>query len=404
MALPSAGQLSIADLAAEFGGAQPNSLSAFYRGGALVPNVAQNNNVPASGQISINNFYDSVAQLVDWVTPSGSIGDVYSLSVGTTNPSVQATALSGGVTYSVVGGSIPAGGSLDESSGVITLATVPSSDTTSNFTLRAASVTKPSVFADRAFSVTMRSQRVQTFAFTGGNQTFTVPSGPSQVLFKCWGAGGRAGHGLGGGAGHAAGRRNVSPGQVYTLIIGGGNTLFAGAGNGSEGYRGGGYAGVFFGGTAQGNSVVIAGGGGGQGCGVNCGSSGGYRGGAGGGVNGTAGLGAGCASGGGGTQTAGGSLCQCNTLGTNQRGTALKGGNSGFGGGGGGGYFGGGSGCRQGSWQHTAGGGGSGFTGGLNSNQVNTTGGATTAANPNDADKAASVGNSNGNGQITVRF
>lgn len=404
MALPSSGQISLNDLAIEFEDAQPNSLNEFYRGGALVPNVSQNNNVPTSGQTSLNNFYGAVAQVVTWVTSSGSIGDIYSLSVGVTNPSVQATAASGGITYSVVSGSLPVGGSLGSSTGVVTLTTVPSSDTTSNFTLRATSVTKPSVFSDRAFSITMRNQRVQTFAYTGGNQTFTVPSGPSVVLFKCWGAGGRAGHGQGGGAGYAAGNRNVSAGQAYTLRIGGGNSLFAGAGNGSEGFRGGGYAGVFFGGTAQGNSVVIGGGGGGQGCSFNCGGSGGYRGGAGGGINGTAGLGAGCTSGGGGGQTAGGSLCQCNTLGTNQRGSALKGGNSQYGGGGGGGYFGGGSGCRQGSWQHTAGGGGSGFTGGLNSNQTNITGGLTTSANRNDPDRAGNVGDVNGNGQITVRF
>ena len=59
MALPASGQLSISDIATEFGDTQPNSMSEYYRGGSLVPDSAGNSAVPASGAISINNFYNA---------------------------------------------------------------------------------------------------------------------------------------------------------------------------------------------------------------------------------------------------------------------------------------------------------------------------------------------------------
>jgi len=59
MALPASGQLAISDIATEFGDTQPNSMSEYYRGGSLVPDSAGNSAVPASGAISINNFYNA---------------------------------------------------------------------------------------------------------------------------------------------------------------------------------------------------------------------------------------------------------------------------------------------------------------------------------------------------------
>lgn len=397
MALPLSGQIAISDLATEFGGEPPNSLAQYYRGGALVPDVVLNNDISTEGAISLEMFYGAAAATIEWVTPAGTIGNVYALSFDITTLSVEATFV-GGVTYSVVLGELPLNSTLDSATGQITSFTGVAADTTSVFTIRATSITSPNLFDDREFSIQELTERVQTYRYNGGNQTFNVPISARRLLFKCWGDGGTAGHGLGGGGGFAGGRKLVQGGEALTVRIG------FGGGSGSEGYRGGGYSGVFAGSITQGNAILIAGGGGGQGCDYACGGSGNYRGGAGGGASGSAGVGAGCASGGGGTQTAGGSLCACNTQGTNQRGSALQGGSSGFGGGGGGGYFGGGSGCRQGYWQHTAGGGGSGFTGRLDSDQVNTSGGATTAANAGDPDRAANVGNSNNRGQITVRF
>jgi hypothetical protein len=46
-------------IATEFGGTVPHSLSEYYRGGGLVPNVPQNAAIPTSGQIAMGNFYGS---------------------------------------------------------------------------------------------------------------------------------------------------------------------------------------------------------------------------------------------------------------------------------------------------------------------------------------------------------
>lgn len=57
MTLPSSGTLSIDDLVSEFGGTAPHSLSEYYRGGGLVPNIPSNFGVPLSGPISLSDFY-----------------------------------------------------------------------------------------------------------------------------------------------------------------------------------------------------------------------------------------------------------------------------------------------------------------------------------------------------------
>lgn len=61
MPLPTSGPLSINDIKAEFGGAAPDSLTEYYRGGVLVPNTPTNAGVPTSGAISILDFYGASA-------------------------------------------------------------------------------------------------------------------------------------------------------------------------------------------------------------------------------------------------------------------------------------------------------------------------------------------------------
>jgi hypothetical protein len=61
MALQGSGAISIGNLATEFGGSTPHSLSEYYRGGGLVPNTGTNANVPTSGQISLSQFYGAAA-------------------------------------------------------------------------------------------------------------------------------------------------------------------------------------------------------------------------------------------------------------------------------------------------------------------------------------------------------
>ncbi len=57
MPLPSSGPINLAMLRQFYGGAAPDSIFEYYRGGAYVPNTGANSGVPASGAISLFNFY-----------------------------------------------------------------------------------------------------------------------------------------------------------------------------------------------------------------------------------------------------------------------------------------------------------------------------------------------------------
>lgn len=58
MTLQASGSISLADLAAEYGGTAPHSLSEYYRGGAYVPNtVSEVNNEYTSYYYNTNNRY-----------------------------------------------------------------------------------------------------------------------------------------------------------------------------------------------------------------------------------------------------------------------------------------------------------------------------------------------------------
>ena len=218
-------------------------------------------------------------------------------------------------------------------------------------------------------------QTVRTFAYTGAEQTYTIPSnfvpndGVQSIQLYVWGAGGGTSDGFTSGAysgqagcgGFAEGLLLLTAGTSCKIIVGqGGNRAqsgsirFGGGGADPSGDgAGGGLSGLFETSYTHGNSIIIAGGGGGSGGNGGPGKT--YYGGCGGGTNGTGNISQSCANGGsGGTQSGG-----------TQGGSALQGGgdNSGFtrGGAGGGGYYGGGcvngvSGCG-----HPGGGGGSGY-------------------------------------------
>jgi len=68
MPIASSGAVSLSDIATEFGGSQPHSMSEYYSGGSNVPSGTQNASnitIPASGQISLaSSFYGSVAEVV----------------------------------------------------------------------------------------------------------------------------------------------------------------------------------------------------------------------------------------------------------------------------------------------------------------------------------------------------
>ncbi len=237
----------------------------------------------------------------------------------------------------------------------------------------------------------------QTFNFTGGMQTFTVPVGVTTVTIVADGAQGGTSSGAGGQGGRATGDLVVVPGQILNVFVGGAGAGgpaaaggFNGGGNGffssnGTGAGGGGASDVRVGGTALANRVIVGGGGAG-------GSQG--AGGAGGGLVGSQGStnGNGVWAQGG-TQTAGGAAGMYNN-GTCAPGSFAFPGSLGIGGdgiqgvgsctqwggaGGGGGYYGGGG------MQINGAGGGSSYITGLTSASTTT-------------------GGRNGNGQITISY
>lgn len=63
MALQSSGTITLAQIQTEFGGANPISLSEYYKGGSYVPSTAANSSIPTSGVITVANFYGGDATL-----------------------------------------------------------------------------------------------------------------------------------------------------------------------------------------------------------------------------------------------------------------------------------------------------------------------------------------------------
>jgi hypothetical protein len=215
---------------------------------------------------------------------------------------------------------------------------------------------------------------VNTYSFTGSDQSFTVPSSITTIKVRVWGAGGGSGFvgPTGGLGGYSEAIFSTSPGTVFTVVVGRGG-LYANVS--SQQYGGGGYG--RNGGTAHGGGYsrvyssgrdIWAGGGGGGGD-ANNGYTSGSAGNGGGAnssgnsatssTNGTIYFGAG----GGGTTSAGGSAGTAD-LEIVVNATAGSFAQGGFGdsyasggGGGGGGYYGGGGGGGPGG----AGGGGSGY-------------------------------------------
>ena len=220
--------------------------------------------------------------------------------------------------------------------------------------------------------VPVLTQYIQTFSYTGSNQTFTVPSRTTSIAVYMWGAGGAGSgnaasyQGVGGAGAYITGNLSVTSPSTLTIIVGGGGAplasttvrAFGGGGipepNSYNVSGGGGRSAI----QVSGTDVVTAGAGGG---GVAYGTS----------PNGAAGSwttsiinSAGSALGGGGGSTTGG------TAGSNPSGAPyintdgslnLGGLGSHYGGAGGSGYYGGGGGgC--GSGITGAGGGGSSLT------------------------------------------
>jgi len=268
MAIPGSGQVSISDLATEFGDSAPNQMSEFYRGGSLVPNTPGNSSVPTSGQISLSNFYGAQNRSVialNLTSDSASSYNVYSNAAPSPSYSAGATDVTVTVSPGVRRGSPATGAS---------------------------------------YAITVPSQ------FTSGDTVTIVNQG--QIVGRA-GNGGAGGTGSGsGGAGGVGGRGILL--QFPTTIDN--NSVLAGGGGG-----GGGGGGARRGSPNPKGPIVyqnITGGGGGGG--------GGYPAGSGGSPNGSSGQASSqMAGGGGGT---GQSQSQPNPKGTQ----TIKAGNGGPGG------------------------------------------------------------------------
>lgn len=59
MPTPSSGPISFLNLKNVFGAPSPEPINLLYRGGAYVPNITPNNDVPTSGEISLQEFYST---------------------------------------------------------------------------------------------------------------------------------------------------------------------------------------------------------------------------------------------------------------------------------------------------------------------------------------------------------
>jgi hypothetical protein len=102
-----------------------------------------------------------------------------------------------------------------------------------------------------------------TYNYTGANQTFTVPAGVTSLTVTLNGAGGGGmGYGSGGNGARVVGTYTVSPGQVYTIIVGQGGPSAAsstGRSDTNAAFGGGGRSGVgVYSGGGGGRSAIVA--------------------------------------------------------------------------------------------------------------------------------------------------
>ena len=348
-----------------------------------------------------------------FTTPAGSLGTIYDIMRSDTLTVAATDADGDTISYSVQSGSLPAGASLNSSTGAITGFSAVGSDTTSNFDIRATAGGKTS---DRAFSITVKPPVTTTYSYTGGDQSLTVPTGLTKMYVWLWGAGGGSDNSSnrGGAGGFIKGTLAVSAGDHKVVVgqggLGGGNDSnttnnvngYGGGGAGYENPNGGGLSGIFTGsgavfqsGTNSYNSqsghwtpvptdhsrtLVVAGGGGGGDPGAEYGGGAGYPTGA----QAPSGNG-----GAGGTQSAGGSYGGGLLVGGD--GNARFGASGRWLGGGGAGYYGGGTATQN---DRGGGGGSNGYSTALTSVTTNT---AAVTRSP-DGQSESNYGNSAGFG------
>jgi hypothetical protein len=174
-----------------------------------------------------------------WTTSAGSIG---SIGTGATGISLSVAATGDApITYSVkAGSSLPAGLSLNSSTGAITgTSPVIANETTYNFTLTATDLQNQTT--DRAFSILVNVD------LTSLNYLMVAGGGPGSASPNIAGAGGGAG-------GLITGALSITKGTTYTITVGAGgsspntngsNTIMSGSGMSTLTAIGGGYGGFY---------------------------------------------------------------------------------------------------------------------------------------------------------------
>ena len=79
MVLPTTGAISFSDVVREFGRSDNLRLSDYYRGGARVPDIPANNNIPRSGAIALSNYRGGQGLIRETLTGNRANLDVRSM-------------------------------------------------------------------------------------------------------------------------------------------------------------------------------------------------------------------------------------------------------------------------------------------------------------------------------------
>jgi hypothetical protein len=192
------------------------------------------------------NFSILINSVVTWSTTSGNIGTVYPDITSVFSYTLLANALANTPSYSVTSGSLPAGLSLNSSTGVISgTADSVGSNTTYTFTVRASDGTAT---ADRSFNIIVNTQIVSGGTlysdtthlyrtFTSGTSNLVLTQSiPVDYVLVAGGGGGGAANAAGGGAGGLIELTNQTlSAQTYSIVIGNGGAGGSAPGLGSNG-------------------------------------------------------------------------------------------------------------------------------------------------------------------------
>lgn len=250
MTIASSGPLTLQDIANEFGGATPHSLNEYYRGGANVPVHVNTVGIPASGAISIGDFYGKAKRVAIALVLSADTNnyDVFAnrganyaagytdltltinsgITVGSASTASYAMSVNGftsGDTVSIVNnGTIVGAGGAGGRGAIASSATAAV----------AGSVAGPALYANFATSVTNNGTIAAGGGGGGGGSGRSYLSGKTTVYQN--GGGGGGGAGVVGGVG-AVGGNTGGTGTATTGGAGGTALNSAGAG-GAGGARG----------------------------------------------------------------------------------------------------------------------------------------------------------------------